>query len=143
MRVKTDLECNPLDFHLTGGEVSDTTQFETSLDPGPDITPRVVMTDKGYDSRPSARQPGREDHTNHPEEGKLKGAGALLSEEALQAPGTDQADDGQTQTLQAHRPLMRKNRHLLLRSRQLRLRPDAYQIRPQGLQRRVLPIAPS
>jgi transposase len=31
--------------------VSDTTQFETSLDLGPDITPRVAITDKGYDSR--------------------------------------------------------------------------------------------
>ena len=36
---------------MTGGEVSDTTQFETSLDLGPDITPRVAITDKGYDSR--------------------------------------------------------------------------------------------
>jgi transposase len=33
--------------------VSDTTQFETSLDLGPDITPRLAITDKGYDSRPN------------------------------------------------------------------------------------------
>ena len=31
--------------------MSDTTQFETSLDLGPDIAPRVAITDKGYDSR--------------------------------------------------------------------------------------------
>jgi transposase len=31
--------------------VSDTTQLETSFDLGPDITPRVAITDKGYDSR--------------------------------------------------------------------------------------------
>lgn len=31
--------------------MSDTTQFETSLGLGPDITPRVAITDKGYDSR--------------------------------------------------------------------------------------------
>ena len=31
--------------------MSDTTQFETSLDLGPDITPRLAITDKGYDSR--------------------------------------------------------------------------------------------
>ena len=31
--------------------MSDTTQFETSLDIGPDITPRIGITDKGYDSR--------------------------------------------------------------------------------------------
>jgi transposase len=35
---------------LTGGEVSDCTQFETSLNIGPDITPRAALTDKGYDS---------------------------------------------------------------------------------------------
>ena len=52
---------NPLDFHLTGGEVSDTTQFEISLDIGPDIVPRVAITDKGYDSdanRTAARARG-------------------------------------------------------------------------------------
>jgi len=35
---------------LTGGEVSDSTQFETSLDIGPDIRPRIAVSDKGYDS---------------------------------------------------------------------------------------------
>ena len=49
IHLKTDLNGNPLDFHLTGGEASDSTQFETSLDIGPDIRPRIVMTDKGYD----------------------------------------------------------------------------------------------
>jgi transposase len=48
--IKTYLDGNPLDFHLTGGEVSDSTQFETSLDIGPDVRPRIAMTDKGYDS---------------------------------------------------------------------------------------------
>lgn len=41
--------------------MSDTTQFETSLDLGPDITPRVAITDKGYDShanRAAARTRG-------------------------------------------------------------------------------------
>lgn len=51
IHLKTDLDGNPLDFHLTGGEASDSTQFETSLDIGPDITPRIAMTDKGYDSQ--------------------------------------------------------------------------------------------
>jgi transposase len=41
----------PIAFHLTGGEASDCTQLETSLDIGPEITPRVALTDKGYDSR--------------------------------------------------------------------------------------------
>ena len=50
IHLKTDLDGNPLDFHLTGGEASDSTQFETSLDIGPNIRPRIAMTDKGYDS---------------------------------------------------------------------------------------------
>ena len=55
IHLKTDLDGNPLDFHLTAGEVSDATQLETSLDIGPDITPRVGITDKGYDSRRANR----------------------------------------------------------------------------------------
>src|SRR5215469_5953151 len=52
IHLKTDLDGNPLDFHLTGGEVSDSIQFETSLDIGPDIRPRrIVMSDKGSDSQ--------------------------------------------------------------------------------------------
>ena len=51
IHLKTDLDGHPLDFRLTGGEASDTTEFETSLDIGPDIRPRIVVTDKGYDSR--------------------------------------------------------------------------------------------
>jgi transposase len=61
IHLKTDLDGNPLDFHLTGGEASDSTQFETSLDIGPDISPRIAMTDKGYDSeanRAAARARG-------------------------------------------------------------------------------------
>lgn len=41
----------PIGFHLTGGEVNDSTQLETSLDIGPDIKPRAAITDKGYDSK--------------------------------------------------------------------------------------------
>ena len=61
IHLKTDLDGNPLDFHLTGGQVSDTTQFEISLELGPDITPRLAVTDKGYDSkanRAAARKKG-------------------------------------------------------------------------------------
>ena len=36
---------------MTGGEASDSRQFETLLEIGPDITPRAVITDKGYDAR--------------------------------------------------------------------------------------------
>jgi transposase len=51
IHLKTDFDGLPISFHLTGGEVSDSTQLATSLDIGPDITPRAVMTDKGYDAK--------------------------------------------------------------------------------------------
>ena len=50
IHLKTDFDGLPIAFHLTGGEISDCTQLETSLDIGPDITPRAALTDKGYDS---------------------------------------------------------------------------------------------
>jgi transposase len=50
IHLKTDFDGLPIAFHLTGGEVSDTTQLEISLDIGPDVVPRAAITDKGYDS---------------------------------------------------------------------------------------------
>ena len=50
IHLKTDFDGQPLAFHLTGGEASDSRQFETLLDIGPDITPRAALTDKGYDA---------------------------------------------------------------------------------------------
>ena len=38
-------------IHLTGGETSDSRNFETFLDIGPDINPRAAIGDKGYDSK--------------------------------------------------------------------------------------------
>jgi sugar phosphate isomerase/epimerase/transposase len=50
IHLRTDIERDPLNVHLTGGEASDSKQFETSLDIGPDIRPRTAMIDEGYDS---------------------------------------------------------------------------------------------
>ncbi|MBL0407657.1 IS5 family transposase [Microvirga aerilata] len=51
IHLKTDWAGDPLGFHLTGGEVSDSPHFETLLDLGPDITPRAAVGDKGYDAK--------------------------------------------------------------------------------------------
>ena len=51
IHLKTDFRGLPIGFHLTGGEVSDSTQLEVSLGIGPDITPRAALTDKGYDAK--------------------------------------------------------------------------------------------
>jgi transposase len=61
IHIKCDAEGLPLDFHLTGNEASDTKQFETLLEIGPDATPEGVIADKGYDSeanRQAARDRG-------------------------------------------------------------------------------------
>jgi hypothetical protein len=46
IHLKTNLNGNPLDFNLAGGEVSHATRFETALDLGPPIRPRMAITDK-------------------------------------------------------------------------------------------------
>jgi hypothetical protein len=59
--LKCDFEGLSLDFHLTGGEASDSRQFEALLDISPDVTPRAMMTDTGSDAeanRDAAPQSG-------------------------------------------------------------------------------------
>ena len=51
IHLKTDLDGYPIDFHLTGGEASDSRNFEVLLDLGPDVDPRAVVADKGYDAK--------------------------------------------------------------------------------------------
>ena len=41
----------PAGVHLTGGEASDSRNFEVLLDLGPDVDPRAVVADKGYDAK--------------------------------------------------------------------------------------------
>ena len=45
----------PLAFDLTGGQASDSRHFEILLDIGPEIRPRAVLGDKGYDSKANSR----------------------------------------------------------------------------------------
>ena len=50
-----------LAFTLTGGEQSDTRQFAPLLDIGPEIQPRAIVADNGYDAKANrdlARQRG-------------------------------------------------------------------------------------
>ena len=44
--MKTDFGGLPIAFHLTVGEASDSRNFETLLDIGPDINPRAALGDK-------------------------------------------------------------------------------------------------
>ncbi|PRA52756.1 IS5 family transposase [Brucella pituitosa] len=59
--IKTDRNGQPLGFELTGGEVSDSKQFESLMETGPQIRHRAIIADKGYDSdvnREIARKAG-------------------------------------------------------------------------------------
>ncbi len=61
IHLMTDFGGPPIAFHLAGGEASDSRNFETLLDIGPDINPRAALGDKGYYSksnREAARQRG-------------------------------------------------------------------------------------
>ena len=61
IHLKFDFDGLPLAFDLTGGQASDSRHFETLLDLGPEITPRAVLGDKGYDAnsnRTAARRRG-------------------------------------------------------------------------------------
>lgn len=61
IHLKTEFDDLPIAFHLTGSEVSDCTQLDTSLDIRPNITPRAALTDNGYDAkanRAACRQRG-------------------------------------------------------------------------------------
>ena len=60
IHMKTDKKGYPIGFYLTGGEASDSRNFETLLI-GPGIAPRAVVADKGYDAaanREAARERG-------------------------------------------------------------------------------------
>jgi len=48
--LKTDRKGQPLGFELTGGEASDSPQFEALMETGPEAKARAYIGDKGYDS---------------------------------------------------------------------------------------------
>ena len=51
IHLKTDFDGFPIAFDLTGGEKADTSTFETLMAIGPDVAPRAIVADKGYDSK--------------------------------------------------------------------------------------------
>ena len=53
--MKTDFDGLPIAFALTGGEASDSPHFSTLMNLGPDVRPRAVVADKGYDSTANRR----------------------------------------------------------------------------------------
>ena len=118
IHIKTDFAGLPIGFHLTGGEASDSRNFEILLDIGPDIKPRAALADKGYAqprylSRYSVSiQQHRQAH--------------LLPKGSLQGTSPHRADCRQNQTLQTHSPALRKDskKLCLIRCHRLRVHFD-------------------
>ena len=114
IHLKSDLDGLPIGFHVTGGEASDSRQFELLLDIGPDITPRAAMTDKGYDSkanRKAARDRGICPVIPH--RSTTRDKAEVLPVPALQGPRPHRADHGKGEALQTRRLALRKNRQAL------------------------------
>jgi Transposase DDE domain len=51
IHIKTDLAELPLAFNLTGEEASDSRHLRTLIDISPDIEPRAIVVDRGYDAK--------------------------------------------------------------------------------------------
>ena len=116
IHLKSDLDGLTIGFHLTGGEASDSRQFELLLDIGPDITPRAAMTDKGYDAKAN-RKAARD-----------RGICPLIPYRSYRA------GHGKTEALQTDRPPLREDRQELPIHRRIRCRTNLDQIRPHGLE---------
>jgi Transposase DDE domain len=101
--LKTDFGGQPIAFHLTGGEASDSRNFETLLDIGPDINPRAALGDKGYDSK-SNREAARRRNICPaiPYRSNAKEIPAFFPKDSLQGPRPYRTSSRQTQTIQAH-----------------------------------------
>ena len=122
IHLKVDLDGLPLAFHLTGGEASDSRNFELLLDIGPDILPRAAIR------RPQARH-----LSGHSASRDCNRQTRFLPENPLQSAGAHRAGRRQTQALQAHRPSLREDCAQLRFLRRARPRPHPDQIRPHGL----------
>jgi transposase len=134
IHLKVDLGGLPLAFHLTGGEASDSRNFEILLDLGPDIAPRAAITDKGYDAKANRDERAPTRHLpGHSVQIKRDRPTSVLSESALQGTGTHRTGGRQAQALQTDRASMREDRKELRFIRGARTRLHLDQIRPHGL----------
>ena len=102
--IKTDRNGQPLGFELTGGEASDSKQFENLMETGPQIRHRAIIADKGYDSdvnREIARKGWR--YPCDPLQIKQAEYSETFCHGALSRSRTYRTNDGEAQTLQTCR----------------------------------------
>jgi transposase len=134
IHLKTDFGGLPIAFHLTGGEASDSRNFETLLDIDPDLNPRAALGDKGYDSksnRDAARQCGI--CPAIPYRSNTKDMPAFFPKTLYKARARIEQAGRQAQTPQAYRTSMREDGAELPLVRRACSRLHLDQIRPHGL----------
>ena len=128
IHLKTDLDGYPIGFHLTGGEASDSRNFEVLLDLGPDVDPCAVVADKAM----MQRQIGRRRVTaafvrSSPVARNYHRQAEALRKGPLQSASAYRANDGQDQALQTHRAPLRedfRNKLCLIPRTRLRIHLD-------------------
>ncbi|MGA3342747.1 MAG: hypothetical protein ABSD11_19640 [Methylocella sp.] len=113
-----------------GGEASDSRNFEVLPGLGPDVNPRAIVANKGYDAksnREAARKcgicpiiPHRSNTIDKPK----------FFTKLFYRARPDRADDGQDQALQTHRLTLREDRKRLCLAPRTRLHLHLDQIRP-------------
>ena len=133
IHLKVDLDGLPLAFHLTGGEASDSRNFELLLDIGPDIAARRHHRQRLRRQIQSRRRPQARHLSGHSASRDCNRQTSFLPENPLQSAGAHRAGRRQTQALQAHRPSLREDCAQLRFLRRARPRPHLDQIRPHGL----------
>src|SRR5580704_17056548 len=95
IHLKTDLDGYPIGFHLTGGEASDSRNFEVLLALGPDVDPRAVVADKGYDAKTNREAAQTRHLSGNPLSLEHHRQAEALRQSPLQSAGANRANDGQ------------------------------------------------
>ena len=101
IHLKVDLDGLPLAFHLTGGEASDSRNFELLLDIGPDILPRAAITDKGYDAKSNRDSARKRAFVRHSASRDCNRQTRFLPENPLHSAGAHRAAVGKSSTSSA------------------------------------------
>ena len=125
--LKTDLDGYRIGFHLTGGEVRDSRNFEVLLDVGPDVDRGAVVEDKGYDEKTNREEASKRGicrviayRSNNIDKRKF------FAKVLYKARARNRANDGQDQALQTYRAPLREdgNKLCLIPRTRLRLHLD-------------------
>ena len=137
IHLKTDLDGYPIGFHLTGGEASDSRNFEVLLDLGPDVDPAPLSRTRAMMRRQIGTRRATRHLSGNPLSLEHHRQAEVLRQSPLQSAGANRANDGQDQALQTYRAPLREDGNKLCLIPRPRLRLHLDQIRPHGLGHRI------